>query len=99
MSKAADTEQHNRYVGGPRKPDTAGSNHEHRTEANTGNSGMHQMQAEFAHEPWREIAAEDATEVGCQEREPGEHCNLRKVHPSPVQIQRNPKTKGLPCRF
>src|SRR4051812_47559665 len=99
MSKTADTEQHNCYVGGPRQPDAAGRDHEHGTEANTGNSRMHQMQAEFAYEPGREIASENATEVGCQEWEPGEHCNLRKIHPAPVQIQGNPETKGLPRRF
>src|SRR3954465_13595198 len=99
MSKAADTEQHNRYVGGPRQPDTARGDHQHGTEANTGNSRMHQMQAESAHEPGREIAAEDATEVGSQEREPDEHCNLRQVHPSPVAKEPNPETKGFPCGF
>ena len=76
------------------------TDHAERADRDHGEPRIDHMEPEALVQDRREIAAEDAADVGDQERQPGEQRELLDVHAAHADhVERDPEGEGLPRRL
>ncbi|MNN35440.1 hypothetical protein D3C81_1492900 [compost metagenome] len=100
MRKTANAQQQNRGIRAFHQADARRADHAAGTKHQHHLARGEQRHLQVTVEQRAQVTAEHATDVGSEERQPGEHRHFLDVHvPLSHQVQRDPGIEGLPGRL